>query len=421
MNNFRLILIDFLRGTHQRQEYNKQMYNLRNATRSDIEKYSSQARDNIVHFHIKNNIAYRDFLVKNGVNLSNWKFEDLPIIRKKDLTVDMAVKSEIFKWTHTGGTSGTPFSYPLSLKAASSLWPNLWRAFSMCGIHPCDKIMMIAGPSLFNNRSFKRRVFDYLNRFTVVSAFDLNESTLQCAVNKIQKKGIKAIYGYTSSVLVFLEYLQKRNIHIHLQGIFTTSETFIPRVRPLAKEYCDCEVIDIYGASDGGICAFECKKHKGYHQVFERAFLEVIDHKIITTDLYNTAFPFIRYEVGDMTSSENVDKEPCECGCNLFRIQNIAGRINSYITDLDGTKIHTEFFSHIFHDDPLIEQYQITDGKNTIVVNVHCEEINKVGLETKYLSLVQQRFKKKISFDFNKPFVRLKNQKTPILVQSLNN
>lgn len=420
MNNIRLCLFDLLRRTEQKNLYEKNMHVL-HISKKNILDYWAKAKNEIVNFHIANNKEYAALLEAKGVDLKNWKFEDLPILTKKDLSTKMAVTSEIFKWSHTGGSSGNPFSYPLSKKAASALWPNLWRAFSVCGIKPCDHVMMIAGPSLFNNRSFKRKIFDFINRFTVVSAFDLNDDVLQAAVEKIKKGKIKAIYGYTSSVLVFLEYLAARREHLSLKGIFTTSETFIPKVRSLAKEYCNCEVIDIYGANDGGICAFECKAHQGYHISFERTFLEIVDHKIILTDLYNTAFPFIRYEVGDMTSSEQVEMDSCECGCNLFRIQNIAGRINSYITDLDGTKIHTEFFSHIFHDDPLIEQYQITDGKNTIVVNVHCEETNKVELETKYLSLVQQRFKKNVSFDFNKPFVRLKNQKTPILVQSLNN
>lgn len=417
MEYWRLKLLDVLRGTCQRELYTMNIQHMNECQAADIRSYWDKKCKELVDFHIRHNSGYRDFLLSQNININNWDFHKLPIITKKELSEKMVVSSEVFKWSHTGGSSGNPFSYPLSRKAASALWPNLWRAFYVCDVKPCDPVMMIAGPSLFNNRSIKRKIFDYINRFTVVSAFDLNEENLKNAVLKIKQKNIKAIYGYTSSVLVFLEFLRSHNIHLSLKGIFTTSETFIPKVRKLAKEYCACDVIDIYGANDGGICAFECRQHNGYHISFERTCLEVIDNKIILTDLYNTAYPFIRYEVGDMTTSDNVRFNLCQCGCQFPMIEEIAGRINSYITDIDGTKIHTEFFSHIFHDDHRIEQYQILEKKSNICVNIHCAAIYKEDLTEKYFDLIQKRFKKKCSIIFNEAFVRLKNQKTPILVK----
>lgn len=417
MNSIRLFLLDFLRNTTQRNLYNQFIFNYKHYSTEDILKYSEKESRRLVEFHIANNPCYKNWIISQGINISDWQFNQLPIITKKDMTPDMAVKSEIFKWSHSGGTTGMPFSYPLSEKAVSALWPNLWRAFSSCDIHPCEKILMIAGPSLFNNRNFKRKIFDAINRFIVVSAFDLNDQVLNDTVKKIKQAQIKAIYGYTSSVLVFLEFLQKNNIHITLKGIFTTSETFIPKVRLLAKEFCSCDVIDIYGANDGGICAFECKAHSGYHISFERTYLEIIDHKIIITDLYNTAYPFIRYQVGDMTSSEIVDISLCKCGSHLFRINNISGRINSYITDLDGTKIHTEFFSHVFHKDLRIEQYQITEYPQKIEINIISSLLNLETIGYVYNGIIQKRFLKQVEFVINRPLVRLLNQKTPILVK----
>src|SRR5699024_12386308 len=108
------------------------------------------------------------------------------------------------------------------------------------------------------------------------------------------KKNVKVVYAYTSAVLLFLQFLQKRGYKLNLKAIFTTAELFIPSVRPLAKEYCQCDVIDTYGANDGGIQAFECRHHTGYHLNFERCMVEIIYGELVLTDLLNKAMPLDR-------------------------------------------------------------------------------------------------------------------------------
>src|SRR5690606_18743098 len=118
---------------------------------------------------------------------------------------------------------------------------------------------------------------------------------------------------------------------------------------------------------------------------FERCFVEIINGEIVLTDLLNTAAPFIRYRVGDYTTSQNLIKEKCTCGRTLFRIENISGRVNQFIEDIDSNKIHTEFFSHIFSADSHIIQYQIVQKGNEISINIiHDDEKDEKSFIDKY-------------------------------------
>lgn len=421
-NKVRVKILDTFRRTNQLKVYKEYLRNQFEYSKEDIDRYQEKKFKDIFEFHYYNNPTYRNFIESRNFKMDKHVIiQSVPLLSKayfRENITSHSLQKEIAKTKYSGGSTGTPLTYYLNKASLEGQWPALWRAFDNYGIHPCDKVMMIAGPSLFNNRSLKRRVYDHISRFTVVSAFDLSGDTLEKAYQTILKKGIKVIYGYTSSVLIFLQFLKRRSYQVAIKVIFTTSETFIPSIRALAKEYCSCDVVDTYGANDGGVQAFECQFHKGYHLNFERCLVEVIDGEIVLTDLLNRASPFIRYRIGDYTSQPKIIKEKCECGRSLFRLADISGRENQYIEDTDSNKIHTEFFSHLFGSDTHIIQFQIIQKYNKIYINiVHDKSCKDEHYIIKYSHLIKKRIKMPSELEFNKPIKRLKNMKVPILLK----
>ena len=398
------------------------MDNQFNFTKEEIDLYQKNKFQFIFRHHYENNKTYRKFL--NDQDFKGDFFsdiKDIPIITKeyfKNNPDNHMIKELIHRTKYSGGSTGTPLTIHLSRDAINNFWPGNWRAFNVYGLHPCDKIMMLAGPSLYNNRSFKRRIYDLVANFVVVSAFDLTPPVLHKAYFTLLKGRIKAIFGYTSAILVFLNFLEENNLKLDLKCIFTTSETFIPRVRYLAKEYCNCDVIDTYGAKDGGIAGFECNFHTGYHLNFEQCLVEIIDHNIIITDLLNTASPFIRYNLGDHTTSDNIITEKCECGRVLYRIQSIAGRIHDFFPDVNGNQIHSEFFNRVFDGDKLIKQYQIKYSPEEFIINIICDQgVSAVHFQEKYMPVVGKRVRMPFRIVINDEIVSLSNGKVPIILK----
>ncbi|MCC9166158.1 hypothetical protein [Pontibacter harenae] len=422
-NKVRIRILDLARQTNQYKLFNQYLKNQYIYNKEEIELYQKKKFKEIFKHHFENNESYRTHLRSMGFNgSSSSEIDKIPIISKsffKNNLNNHFISSLVHTTKYSGGTTGSPLAIHLSQESIDNFWPAIWRAFDVYGVEPCDKIMMIAGPSLLNKRTLKRKIYDLVSNFEVVSAFDLSSDVLYNAYKTLLKRDIKAIYGYTSSVLVFLNFLKDNNYRLDLKCIFTTSETFIPKVRVLAKEYCNCDVIDTYGAKDGGVAAFECNFHHGYHLNFENSLVEIIDNKIICTDLLNRASPFIRYEVGDYTTSDKVITEKCECGRSLFRIESIAGRVNDHVIDIDGNVVHSEFFSHLFVEDALIDQYQILYSNQEIVINmITSAMVSEEQFYKSYGLMLSKRFKMPFRIVVNQEIITLPNAKIPIIVKA---
>ncbi len=413
----RVKAIDFCRHIDSAEMYKRYM-NDETVPAEAIDEYQREMREKVLRYHVKHNHAYRSWLEKKGVtDVDNVQWEELPIITKDDLRgQDMVVKSEAHHVHHTGGSTGSPLRYSLTKDCVSSLWAAIWRAFSVQGVKPCDALMMVAGTSLFNKESLSRRVYNWLNRFHTVSAFDLNDEVLGETHQLMVRKNIKVVYGYTSSVLCLLKYFDEHDIRLKMKGIFTTSEMMIPAVRELARKCCDCDVIDIYGANDGGILAFECKEHCGYHVSWERSYVEIVDNCIILTDLFNTSFPFIRYQVEDMTSGTALMRDRCRCGRTMFRLPDVSGRIFDMISDQNGNAVNSFFFIKSTSDDKSFTRIQVVERNGELTVNFVSDEHDAEYYRQKYEGVFKARFKREIRIVANGEVQVKKNGKIPIYV-----
>ena len=160
-STLRISILNLARGVNQFPVYKALMKNQYKTNKQEIDEYWKSKSEKILKYHFENSKVYRDFLGQNGIDeIDNCDFNDIPIIGKESLRYpDAILKKEVKAYYSSGGSSGTPFSYSLSYDALVHLWPNLWRAFSVAGYIPGEKLAMIAGPSLFGNRSLKRKIY----------------------------------------------------------------------------------------------------------------------------------------------------------------------------------------------------------------------------------------------------------------------
>jgi phenylacetate-CoA ligase len=121
----------------------------------------------------------------------------------------------------------------------------------------------------------------------------------------IMKKQITAIYCYPSAIYFLACYAEKEKLRLpSLRLINTTGEILPDEYRKKIISVFECNLIDSYGASDGGLAAFESAP--GIYKVGYNCIVEIENKsahngqgKILATDLFNYAQPFIHYEMGD--------------------------------------------------------------------------------------------------------------------------
>jgi phenylacetate-CoA ligase len=281
----------------------------------------------------------------------------------------------------TSGSTGEPFRYYLDRKSVGIARAALWRGWGYAGYRLGDKVAVLAGLSLGSRLQQSvgraaKRVFDRVMYFPAVN---LRREILKAHAEKMLKFNPKFIRGYPSSLYFFANFLEKEKIEgIYPKAVITTAEMLFPYQRSLLEKVFRCDVFDGYGAYDGGTGALECKNHSGYHMAVEKVVMEFCDDdgkwvsegekgRIIATDLFNYAMPFIRYDTGDMGIYSS---EECSCGRKLPLMKQVLGRTTDMLRFSNGAVLSGPSLTVIFKDFDFKQFQLVQDRDDTLLVRV---------------------------------------------------
>ena len=213
----------------------------------------------------------------------------------------------------------------------------------------------------------KRYKAKLYNRYNF-SAYDLSPSNMKKWINDIYKIKPKSIYSYASSAYFFAQYILNYKVDLSglgLKAVICTSEPLFKEQRSFISKALNCPVVNEYGVSESGICAFECPRG-GFHIMSENIYLEIVRNgknikdgeigEIVITQLNNFSAPLIRYHTGDLGKIQNKN---CACGRGSQILDSVSGRIHDIIITPDKRIVHGEFFSHIMDNAIGVKQFQV--------------------------------------------------------------
>ena len=126
---------------------------------------------------------------------------------------------------------------------------------------------------------------------------------------------------------------------------------------------------DQYGLSEGCGNASQCPKFV-YHEDFEFGIIECVDPvsisenqvrgKIVCTGFSNRAFPFIRYDTGDIGIWAK-NGFLCQCGRRSTVLSAIEGREDNYVITPEGNRIMR--FDYVFKDASNVKECQVVQER----------------------------------------------------------
>jgi phenylacetate-CoA ligase len=310
--------------------------------------------------HVSENVPYYDNLFADNQNsliieLAQFpKIEKETLIKKEPLFTPNNLKKNRYKLASTGGTSGSTLRYRLDLKSWSFTTAYKIFYWQKIGYKYGDKYASIGSTSLFSTKpTIKHRIYSLFKRSYSYSSIELSDEKIEIIVNDIEKRKIKYVYGYASGLYLIAKYLKKKGKRIsHIEACFPTSEILIPKYRSLLEEVFS-NVMDGYGARDGGIVAFETGK--SIYEVGYNTLVEVGNDKtLLVTDLFNYASPFIRYCIGDKVDlGENTNNY------NGDSFTKIHGRTSDIIY-LDNGKVLTGPAFTVLFGKLNVDEYRLT-------------------------------------------------------------
>jgi len=184
-------------------------------------------------------------------------------------------------------------------------WAFILSRYSELGISHNDLEARFYGIPLERKEYYYEKLKDWIFKRVRFSVFDLSPDKFKEFIKKFNKSDFKYIYGYTNSIVLFARYIIDTNLNFKkicdsLELIILTSEICTQEDRVILGNAFDVPIISEYGASEFGYLGFE--KEPGMWQVVnDLVYLENdIDGNILVTDLHNKAFPFIKYNIGDV-------------------------------------------------------------------------------------------------------------------------
>ncbi|MGS2738803.1 phenylacetate--CoA ligase family protein [Sinomicrobium sp. M5D2P17] len=304
----------------------------------------------ILFDYSKDNIPYYRELF-NDLKLKSDDFnsiEDLskiPVLTKREIISNyekFIPINKIFRSVtrSTGGSTGEPLKFRMSIEDYSRAYALLYRGFSKAGYNIGDKMAIIAGGSLVNDDSgIKNKIQDYILNFKKLSSYGINEEALNDYFDKLYKWKPLFLRGYASSLFLFAKFVMaNKKPPLELKGVFSTAEMLNDNQRDCIERAFNTKVFNNYGLNDGGVSAFEDEKQDGFIIDTERSIMEVVNNagknifndngKIIATSLYNFSMPFIRYETGDFGAQIKSKGEQY----SRHRLVNLGGRTTDYIS-----------------------------------------------------------------------------------------
>lgn len=320
----------------------RELNRIQSFSQDEFYSWQEMKKWEVVNFHFKHNSLYKK-LVGNYLP-DSWN--ELPIIRKKDLQqnldslISSGIKRSNLHFGTTSGSSGIPLKFARDKFCHSMTWAIILDRYQKVGISSSDLQARFFGISFDKSIFYKERIKDFLmNRYRFV-VFDFSMDALDGFIKKFQTTPFRYLYGYTNSQLLFARHLKSKGLTLKqiCPSAFcsiVTSEQCTDEDKVFLEEVFQIPVYNEYGAAEVAFLAMS--DPKGVKRLSnETVFAEVLDEdnkeveqgetgKLIFTNLFNIAMPFIRYEVGDFGV---IQKDPDSIQDMLISIQ---GRLNDKV------------------------------------------------------------------------------------------
>jgi phenylacetate-CoA ligase len=130
-----------------------------------------------------------------------------------------------------------------------------------------------------------------------------------------------------------------------LKHVKNVGDTVHDSLRERLRAVAGLEIEDNYSCSEVGSIAIQCPTSGLYHIMCENLIVEILNNdgtptqpgdvgRVVVTDLFNSAAPMIRYDIGD-----HAEVGPtCTCGRHTPTLKRIMGRDRGLFIRADGSR-----------------------------------------------------------------------------------
>ena len=385
-------LNDFIHGGIIRSFYNELALVNRNYEQGYTIQQESLKR---ILEHAKTN---SEFYAKH-TNVGGGKITDYPVTNKYILSQNhdsVCIPSEKIPGQkdipihvqRTSGSTGTPFAVPQDVLKRKRRIAELKYYNAELGVLSHD---MIGQCRVWTKWHSKSKWQSFRENIIPINVARMDDETCALLFSLVKENRIVLLRAYASWYDAVVNYMKsgkgKPEDLKTLRVCISSSEALNEETREGMMSLTGIPIVEAYADEEAGVMAQQRIGDTNYYlnhadYVFE--FLKLDDDspaeegelsRIVITDLFNYAFPLIRYDTGDTA----VFHRGNESSFGWTYITSLYGRRLDLVYDTDGRPVHPMSFARILKNIPGIIQWQlIQKDEKKYTVRLNMKEENSI-------------------------------------------
>lgn len=404
-------LMDLFRGGYIRKAYDI-------IKKCDQGLWSEQEIDNYQQDAIAKLLAHSQKTVQAYKGQHSLDLIDWPVVRKTDLkdNLEKHISSnydrEKLIIMSTSGSTGTPFCcYQDGMKKrhvnAEVLYYNGLVNFKI-------------GRQIIYFRSIvgevsKSRLTQFIQNIRLIDCQDLGDDGIRHKLKEIREcsaNGGGMILSYASTLDAFRKYFQKYGYDdakgCKVYGIVSGSEMLQDITRETLEKAFNCKVVSRYANEENGFLGQDDNVNNVFIPNRADYFYEILKltsdepaaigevGRIVVTDLYNYAMPFVRYDTGDVGAWVEAE----HFGKKVKAIGNFGGRVVDMIFDTKGNQISLHTITNGMWEYQGIKQFQfVQKSQKLYVLKLNVDDLS-FNSEKKLQAMLMEKFGNDAEFSF---------------------
>lgn len=416
-----LPLSDLLRGEHVYGDLRR----LRQAeewTPEQMAAYQEQQLHRLLGYAAAEVPFYREWFAANGISPDAACLNQLPIVSKALMRREGIARFAAEHYpaneridARSSGSTGEPFSFYTCRRSDSVNTAAKLRTWYQAGYKLGDRYMKIANGQ---RQGRVKKWQDRANRCLFVPFYSIDDNALKSILDTIETRKPLVIRSYPAPLYLLARYRNSHPGYTYTpRRLFTTGSTLPEAYRKEIEKAFGCDIIDSYSC-EGTPNTYETPAHDGYRVCGYYGIIEVLDNdgnpvkdgigRVVSTDLWNLAHPFIRYDTQDLVEVRN------------GQIVRIMGReSDAYIAS--GGDIYTVHnFSHFFlYDIPGVDSYQIVRHRDdSITFNIVTNKEFSLEITQNIIDFWQPKLKVPVTVNIVDDIPLMHNNKRLTIVEA---
>ena len=320
--------------------------------------------------------------------------EQLPVVNKDTFRNNYdAFLSDVYKQASdnrimcTSGSTGTPLSM---VQNKDKINHNTAGGIFLGAVGGYYIGMKEAFIRVWVNNVRKSKFQLLAENMIMMDSSAMDDEALEKMLGVIEKKKVKCLVGYSSALGEISRYIKEHQVDtskFFVCSIIPISESMPVGVRQDLKKQFGCPVRAWYSNEENGIMGIQRLEDESYHIDTESYYYEILKldsdepaepgelGRIVITDLYNYAFPILRYDNGDLAIAEKKVKN----GRYQLFLKELYGRRSDMIYDCNGKAVTPYIITNNMWDVKGVKQFrfiQETETSYTLWLNGDREKMN---------------------------------------------